>query len=157
MSVPIEWIDRIFEKLTIVYGRDFMDRWRGLSIADVKTDWAHELAGFERWPEAIKFGLQNMPSDKPPTVLQFRDICRKAPAKELPKLPEPKADPDRLNKAIAQLGEVRAKAVATSTVDHKYWAKRILARYTAGERINPTSFRMAQQALRTHLVSEGEA
>jgi hypothetical protein len=148
MSVPIEWIDRIFEKLTIVYGRDFMDRWRGLSIADVKTDWAHELAGFERWPEAIKFALQNMPPDKPPTVLQFREICRKAPAKELPKLPEPKADPDRLNKAIAELSVTKARFKAESNVDHKAWAKRIVARHAAGERINPTSLRFARDALK---------
>jgi hypothetical protein len=148
MSVPIEWIDRIFEKLTIVYGRDFMDRWRGLSIADVKTDWAHELAGFERWPEAIKFALQNMPPDKPPTVLQFRDICRKAPAKELPKLPEPKADPDRLNKAIAELSVAKANFKAESKIDHKAWAKRIMARHAARERINPTSLRFAREALK---------
>jgi len=147
MSLPIEWVDRIFEKLTIVYGRDFMDRWRGLSIADVKTDWAHELAGFERWPEAIKFALQSMPPDKPPTVLQFREICRKAPAKVLPQLPEPKADPDRLNKAIADLSVTKANFKAESTVDHKAWAKRIMARYHAGERINPTTLRFAREAL----------
>jgi hypothetical protein len=105
MSIPTPWIDRIFEKMTLVYGRAFVARWDdcGLPIEAVKADWAHELAGFDKWPEAIAHALQNLPHDRPPTVLQFRDLCRKAPPKALPRLPEPKANPERVRAEIAKL------------------------------------------------------
>ena len=61
MSLPLPWIDKIFEKLTIVYGRDFIGRWEGLEISDVKTDWGHELSGFENWPGAISHALATLP------------------------------------------------------------------------------------------------
>lgn len=148
MSLPAPWVDRIFEKLALTYGREFTARWEscGASIADVKTDWAHELAGFEQCPEAIAFALANMPADRAPTVLQFRDVCRRAPAKALPRLPEPKADPERLKAELAKLAPLRANA-ATATHDHKAWAKRLISRHDAGERLNPTTLRFAREAL----------
>lgn len=149
MSLPIPWVDRIFEKLALIYGREFTGRWEscGASIADVKTDWAHELAGYQHWPEAIAYALANVPADRPPTVLQFREICRKAPPKALPRLPEPKADPERVRQELAKLEPLRARAVAGRVMDHKAWAKRLLARHDAGEKLNPTVLRFAREAL----------
>lgn len=105
MSLPNTWIDRIFTKLTLVYGREFLNRWEGVPIEAVKADWAHELDGFDKWPEAIAHALQNLPPDRPPTVLQFRALCRSAPPKPLPQLPAPKADPARVK---AELSKIRA-------------------------------------------------
>ena len=87
MSLPITWIDRIFAKLTITYGREFVARWDncGVPIMDVKTEWGHELSGFRDHPDAIAYALCNLP-DRPPTVLQFREICRKAPPPVVPRL-----------------------------------------------------------------------
>lgn len=87
MSLPIPWVERLFEKLTLVYGRDFLDRWKGMSMEDVKADWSRELSGFERNPDAIVYALDNLPPDRPPTVLQFRDMCRRAPPKPVQMLP----------------------------------------------------------------------
>jgi hypothetical protein len=82
MSLPMPWVERIFTKLTMIYGREFLGRWEGLNIDEVKADWAHELAGFKDHPECIAHALKNMPDGiKPPTVLEFRAICRKAPDK----------------------------------------------------------------------------
>ena len=143
MSLPAAWIDRIFEKLALIYGREFTNRWEGLPIADVKADWAHELAGFANWPEAIKYGLENMPPDRAPTVLQFRDMCRKAPAKVMLALPEPAADPDRVKSEVAKL----RNSDPTKKQDPKDWARRILARHEAGDKLNPTTLRFAREAL----------
>lgn len=148
MSLPIAWVDRIFEKLSRTYGREFLSRWDGLPLAEVKDDWAHELAGFANWPEAIKYGLENMPPDRAPTVLQFRDICRKAPAKAVKALPAPVADPDRVKAEIAKL----AQRNPMGKQDPKDWARRILARHEAGEKLNPTTLRFAREALRHHLM-----
>ena len=146
MSLPIPWVDKIFAKLALVYGRDFAARWDGMTIADVKTDWGHELAGFANHPEAIGFALQNLPPDRPPTVLQFRDLCRKAPAPDVPRLPEPKADPARVAAELAKLAPTK-QAISSGPVDHKAWAKRLIARHDAGERLNMTALRFAREAL----------
>lgn len=105
MSLPKPWIDKIFTKLALVYGREFMARWDALGIPEdeVKADWAHELEGFDKWPEAIAHALKHLPADKPPTVLQFRALCRQAPARELPQLPRPKADPEKVKAELAKM------------------------------------------------------
>jgi hypothetical protein len=83
MSLPLPWVDKIFSKLTLIYGRDFIGRWEGLEIADVKADWSHELDGFEKFPDGIAYALKNMPPGKPPTVLEFRALALRAPKPEL--------------------------------------------------------------------------
>ena len=103
MSLPLPWVDRIFEKLTLVYGQAFLARWRDLDLDAVKHDWAHELDGFERHPKAIAHALQALPPEKPPTVLQFRELARRAPLPELPRLESPPADAERV---AAELGDL---------------------------------------------------
>ena len=66
MTMPSSWVDKIFQKLTLVYGRDFLGRWEGVPLEEVKDDWAHELSGYENAPAAISYALQNLPP-KPPT------------------------------------------------------------------------------------------
>lgn len=146
MSLPAAWVDRIFDRLAIVYGEEFLARWRAVSMADVKTDWANTLGYYEADPGAIAWALENLPSGKPPTVLQFRDLCRQAPAPEVPRLPEPKADPARL---AAEVAKLRSHLAATkpTTHDGKDWARRILARHDAGEKIIPYSLNSARMAL----------
>lgn len=78
MSLPLPWVEKIFQKLSLVYGRDFLGRWEGIPIEDVKSDWAHELSGYQQSPDAISYALQHLPN-KPPTVLEFRTICQAAP------------------------------------------------------------------------------
>lgn len=150
MSLPLPWVDKVFSKLTLVYGRDFIGRWEGLELADVKTDWSHELAGFENFPEGIAFALGNLPAGKPPTVLEFRSIAIKAPKPAFKALEAPKADQakvaEEMRKAVAAV-----KKPALGGIDHKAWAKVILAREKAGEKLNPTSLRFAREALRVHL------
>lgn len=101
--LPSPWIDKIFAKLTLVYGHDFLNRWRDLDIEAVKADWAHELAGFKDHPDALAHALQHLPSNRPPTVLEFRDIARKRPPPVFKALPAPKADPERVRALISEL------------------------------------------------------
>lgn len=108
MSLPAAWAERIFEKLTLVYGRDFLSRWEGQELAAVMADWGHELAGFQAHPEAIRFALENLP-EKPPTVLQFRAVCNRAPAPELPKLEAPAADPQRVAELISGVAKIKTR------------------------------------------------
>lgn len=144
MSLPASWIDKIFTKLSLAYGRDFVGRWEGLDLNDVKTDWGHELAGFARHPEAIAFALATLPA-KAPSVIEFRNLCRQAPMPEVPRLEAPKADPERVKAELAKLDSLRA--APTPKAGRLDWAKSLLARVDNGERISPTCVRFAREAL----------
>ena len=146
MSLPAPWVDRLFERLTLVYGREFLARWDGVPIADVKANWAHELAGFERHPQSIAHALKHLPPDRPPTVLQFRAMCRAAPDHTQPQLLPPKALPADVERVAEQLAQLHA-STAINRPDRKDWARRILARREAGERPSATSVRFAREAL----------
>ena len=140
-ALPLAWVEKIFRKLTVVYGRDFMARWEGQEINDVIEDWAEELAGFVNWPEAIAWALKNLPDSKPPTVLEFRALCFKAPKPERLALPEPAADP-----AFAKqvLGQVSRKPAGVNV--YTDWIRRGLADLEAGVRKSPTVERMIREA-----------
>ena len=146
MSLPLPWVERIFEKLSLAYGTDFMDRWRDIDANAVKSDWGHELAAFENAPHAIAYALANLP-EKPPTVLVFKAICRRAPAMETPQLPAPNANPERIKAELAKLEPMRRAIDSNRVVDRVAWAKSILVRRDAGEKISPTVVQMAQLAV----------
>ncbi len=146
MALPLPWVDRIFEKLALVYGQAFLARWRDLDLDAVKADWAHELAGFEQHPQAIAHALQSLPPEKPPTVLQFRELARRAPLPEVPRLEQPAADAQRVAAELSKLASVRTSPGPASS-DPRGWARRICERHQRGERLNRTVLRMAQQAI----------
>lgn len=104
--LPMQWIDKIFERLTVRYGTAFAARYAGLELLAVRNDWADQLAGYQANPKAIAFALDSLPADKPPTATQFRDLCRLAPPAPAPQLPGPapaRAQPERLAAAMAKL------------------------------------------------------
>lgn len=145
MKTPLamDWVDKIFKKLTLVYGRDFNSRWEGLSANDVKIDWAHELAGLQENPSRIAFALQNLPPAKPPTVLEFRALAQRMPAESAPMLPLERLEPEIVKSHVE-------KARVTSSPQlqgNKDWAHRIISRHIAGEKIRQYNLKLAQSAL----------
>jgi len=147
MSLPIAWVDRIFERLTVRYGDRFTARWKGVDMDAVRHDWATVLSGFENWPEAISFAFDTLDDEKPPTAAVFRSLALKAPKPTRLALPEPKADPERLAAEFAKLGNIRAKTLSTSAVDDKAWAKRLKANHEEGEILNVNQIRCYHAAL----------
>lgn len=135
MAMPSAWIDRIFEKLQLVYGSHFTGRWSGVSIEAVKADWAHELDGMEHHPESIKHALQHLPVDQPPTVLQFRELCRKAPQPKHKELPAPP-----VNKAAASAALAQAAKVTNRIGDHLTPIRALMMRELAGAGHGLTKF-----------------
>lgn len=109
MSLPENWTDKIFQKLTLAYGRDFTGRWEGIPLDEVKADWAHELAGYQQSPHAISYALQNLPA-KPPTVYEFRSICQRATAMPAPQLDAPRANPEIVRKSIDEARALLSRA-----------------------------------------------
>lgn len=142
MSLPTPVIDRLFQRLAATYGASW-DRSLGQApIGDVKTAWAHELQGFSSQLEAIAWALENLP-ERCPNLIEFRNLARKAPAPDVPRLPEPKADPGRVAAELAKLAPIRADHGKRAGVDAG-WSHRILARHADGGIVTPTVLRMAR-------------
>lgn len=150
MSLPSKAIDRLFERLALTYGNQWANLWNGLDENAVKSMWGHELQAFGNRLEAIAWALENLPA-KVPNAIEFKQLCRLAPLPPEKQLPAPKADPERVRQELAKLGELR-KASKGVGFDHKGWARAIIARHDAGEKLNPTTLRFAREALRMNTL-----
>lgn len=89
-TLKTELVERIFARLIGIYGAQFKSKFSqveagvdvGIEIA--KAAWATELGGFGDKLEAIAYALDHLPTEHAPNALEFRDICRRAPAKQKP-------------------------------------------------------------------------
>ena len=92
--------------------------------------------------------MENLP-ERCPNVIAFRNICRVAPVADVPSLPEPKADPERMRAELAKLAPLRS-ATATANIaasDGKAWAKRLIARHAAGDAVSNYGIKIALQVV----------
>jgi hypothetical protein len=102
------WVDRIHARLLVRYGAAWIAKYQGIPDALVKADWAEELAGIRG--EAIRHALEHLPPDFPPSVMQFRDLCLRAPEAPMARLPAPKADPERVAAELKRMADMRRGA-----------------------------------------------
>lgn len=146
MSLPSAWTDRIFDKLTLTYGQSFLRRWQDIDLNAVKSDWSHELSGFERFPKSIAWALQNLPPEKPPTVLEFRNIARRAPEEDVPRIEPSIAGKERIAEELARLGPDWGKPKLSG--DCLDWARRLIQRHECGAyKSTRAALSMARDAL----------
>lgn len=137
----IRAVDRLFQRLGATYGAEW-DRSIGATpINDSKTIWAHELDGFKTSLDRVAWALENLP-ERCPNAIQFKNLCRSAPSKELEILPAPKADPERVKAELAKLGHLRLEQA--TVVGRLDWAKRILE---SPKGRSPTVIQMAKNAM----------
>lgn len=142
MSLPEHWIEKLFRKLSATYGQGFLRQYDGVPIEDVKANWADELAIFQQAPDAIRYGLEHLPPSKAPTVLEFRDLCRRpAHVNPVPALPAPPADP-----AVAK--KVRDVFAKPQSESPKAWAHKLRGREKAGEKLTQFQRQAWREALR---------
>lgn len=142
MSLPSKVVDRLFDRLIGTYGREFMGRWDGINEMAVKTLFAHELSGFADRLDCIAWALENLP-ERAPNVIQFRNLCRQAPAPEVPRLEVVAAGRERVQAELARLTPVLAQPIKSNG---RQWAHDILARHEAGARIFPATLKIARAA-----------
>jgi hypothetical protein len=145
--------DHLFNRLLAVYGTQWTKQWQDVPMQDAKDAWARELGQYAGRLEAIAYALDNLP-ERAPNAVQFRNLCRAAPAPDVPALPMPEASPQRMREELAKLGHVTGAKVQTAT-GAMDWAPRILARHAAGAKITPMVLRMSQaaEAIRTRRAS----
>lgn len=125
-SLPSAWVDKIFKKLTLTYGRDFLARWEGVEISAVKADWGYELRGYSKFPEAIAYALENLPEGKPPTVVEFRAMCFKRPDTSMPALPAPDSV------GLKRIAEIVAPAIGYGMETPRAFMERLKREVIAG-------------------------
>lgn len=126
--LPNQWIDRVFLRLQGIYGQQFtakfsrMENGIDVGLINAKEVWCDELGSFANWPEAIGYALKNLPSEKCPNAMEFRDICRKAPRKsDSPQLEyKPSAEDIARHK---ELSHKATEAVKPKEFDGLHWAK----------------------------------
>lgn len=127
--------------MTVRYGDQWLRKWEGVPAADLKEDWATQLAWLWKRPEAIAFALENLPADAPPNVAQFKAIATRLP--DAPQQPRRLEAPDptpeqlerreRLRLKTREVAErLRANAAAGPVALNK-----LRARELAGEKLTP--------------------
>ena len=113
MSIPVEWVDRIFERLTVLFGRRFGDLYAGVDQDRLREAWAIELGGFRGHPERIAKALQSCKgAQHPPTLSEFVSLCRTQHADApIGLLSAPKGDPVVAKENLERIKQMLRSAV----------------------------------------------
>lgn len=143
--LPAELVDDVMRRLIATYGRRFLAQWEGVDPKDVKAIWARELAGYETRPDVFAWVFENLPED-PMNAIEFRNLCRRAPAKPVEELPAPPADPA---KVAAVISEARQLLNDRPVADSRAWAIKVIERAAAGEPVSPGVLRDARAVARS--------
>lgn len=153
-TLPVSWVDRLFDRMQGFYGSLWVDRWRSgeldangrdRGLLNAKATWCIELGGFVDQSERIQKAIEACRSCKlPPTLPEFMELCRQASPNVVLALPAPKVSQEVARERVAQLEAGVSKITGMAGRDHKKWARDILA--------DPKSFpavsvRMAREAL----------
>ena len=92
MRLRSEACERIVIRLQGTYGQQFAGKFSrkengvDVGVEMFKESLAIELAGFDSDLHAIGYAMANLPADHVPNAIQLREICRRAPKKEVPAL-----------------------------------------------------------------------
>ena len=139
-------IDRLFERLSMTYGIAWDNSIGTAPLNEIKSFWLHSLSGFMQSKEsmqAISWALNHLP-ERPPNLVQFKNLCYQAPVVEKPQLPAPPADPVRVSNELAKLANMRIDA---KKIDPKDWSRKILSDYDSGIKRSQAAVEMARNAL----------
>jgi hypothetical protein len=142
--LPIAWIDRLFERFAMMYGRHWLDQWAGLDIDDVKASWSADLAFASG--EQVRKALDHCKTQCkfPPTCPEFVGLCKAFSATyDRPALPDySKGTVDAKVRA-----EIAKFLTASKRRDPKDWARQVLAMEAAGTYPSHCGVEMAKRAL----------
>ena len=146
MTLPAKVVDRLFERLAATYGRQWYALWADTPVNDVKSAWSHELGGFARNLEALAWALEHLP-EAAPNVIQFRNLARQAPSPDVPRLPEPALDAERVKASLRLLQSLTNPPLKKENFDGLKWAKRIMQRVGKGDPPCRAAVTLAKEAL----------
>lgn len=92
MALHRRFVDEIHARLLVRYGSKWLNLWTGVPEEAVKADWSEQLAAVT--PAGVRFALDNLPDEYPPTVGVFKALCltQQRPELQAPALPAPSRD-----------------------------------------------------------------
>jgi hypothetical protein len=74
--LPERWVERLFERMLLDYGKKFSDQWGGADSDTLIAHWSRELAGYSG--TELKRGLDALGAREwPPTLPEFKKLCRR--------------------------------------------------------------------------------
>jgi hypothetical protein len=75
-ALPERWVERLFERMLLDYGKKFSDQWGGADTDALIAHWSRELAGYSG--TELKRGLEALATKEwPPTLPEFKKLCRR--------------------------------------------------------------------------------
>lgn len=72
-------LDYVFAYMTGIYGSAFARQWEDVDSDMVRKVWSKVLGDYLKSKEILDYALNNLPSERPPSALAFRDLCAKSP------------------------------------------------------------------------------
>lgn len=143
-ALPDGWIDRLFQRFSVLYGKHWADMWEGVPLADVKDAWATEL--HDVTGQQIIFALGKC-GKFPPTLPEFVALCKPAPVPAAHRLFLPSPRPARVEIDARVKAEIDRYLKRGQTRDPKDWAREILSLAEQGEYRQPYGIQCAKEAL----------
>ena len=140
-----DWIERIFARLSGIYGSEFTYKWADVDNDSLKAEWADALGGFHA--DDIAAALQACRAQpKAPNLPEFASMCRQnMNTRKTVNIP-PLTPEDRV--AAAKVAETVAKAMSAKDANtkghmvngvlvtvYKQWAYELMVREAAGEQL----------------------
>lgn len=104
MPLPLPYVERIHQRLTIRYGSAWSAKWAGVDQSAIQADWAEQLDGMA--PENIRRALESLPDDFPPTATAFRKLGHIRAESETLTLPAP--DPAGLKRIASSMTQAQS-------------------------------------------------
>jgi hypothetical protein len=110
--IPLAWVERIFERMTALYGVQKMSAmWTGVNAEQVKQTWAQSLGRYPR--QAIAQAVEAMADECgawPPSLPEFCGLVRgKVAAPEhRPALPVPNRTKAEIAAGAAQMDRIKS-------------------------------------------------
>lgn len=144
-ALPEPWIEKLFDRFATMYGKHWLDQWRGIPLDRIKHTWREDLAFASG--EQMRKALEHCKTQCkfPPTCPEFAGLCKAfAPAYDssnaLPNYARAEIEP-RIRSEIAKF------LTASETRDPKQWARQILAEEAQGAYRHIHGIECAKRAL----------
>lgn len=148
--LPGTWVHRIWSAMRANYGAEFDRRWQcpegtdpEAHVEQLRETWRRELRNFMNFPEAIAYGLENLPP-RPPSLPEFRAVCLRAPARveqaQAQLLPPAQRDRPRLAAELGRVAELLRARKPTACLEE------MEARVARGEKLSPGQLAWLREA-----------